>query len=307
MRNIFFDTLYEASEQDPRIILINPDTAGFYCAKYIQKFPQRYVNVGIAEQNSVGIAAGLALEGKIPFIFNILTFASLRCYEQIRLDMCSMDLPVTIVGVGGGYDYSVLGPSHQATEDIAVMRVLPGMTVLNSSDDVMAAMMVEYCVEKPGPKYLRLDRTGTPLVHEKKLLDMEAGFHQFRFGKDVCIVATGRMINQALKMADVLNAHSIDAGVIDLFRIAPFPEESLCNAISCCRYVATLEEHFVAGGVGSALLEALSNQRLQRPLIRLGIPNKFCRVYGDREYLLKENALDVESLVARLIHFMEAH
>jgi len=305
LRSVFFDKLCQAGRKDSRIILVNPDTAGFHCTDFVVNLPQQYVNVGIAEQNSIGLAAGLAQEGKIPFVFNILTFTAFRCYEQVRLDVCSMDLPVSLVGVGLGYDYSTLGPSHQATEDVAVMRLLPGITILSPSDDRLAGMMVDYCIEKPGPKYLRLDRIGAPLVYEHESPDLERGFHQLRVGRHLCIIATGRMIIQALEVARLLRQYSIEAGVIDLFRIKPFPAEDLGLTLANYPQIVTLEEHFVTGGLGSAVLEALSEQRMQKQILRLGIPDKFCRVYGHRDDLLKENLLDTETLVTRIIDFLE--
>jgi transketolase len=197
-----------------------------------------------------------------------------------------------------------LGPSHQATEDIAAMRVLPEISVYSPSDDRLAEMLVPHCIKEPGPKYLRLDRTGTPLVYKDELPDLASGFQELIAGRDVCIVSTGRMVFQAMAVAEALKQHSIEAGVMDLFRIKPFPEEALCRALSKSRLLATLEDHFVTGGVGTALLEALSNQGLQKPVLRLGIPGRFCRVYGDRQYLLKENHLDVETLVEKLVSFV---
>ncbi len=308
MRNVFFDRLNEVAKRDTRILLINPDTAGFHCERFIRELPTQYLNVGVAEQNSIGIAAGLALEGKLPFVFNILTFATLRCYEQVRLDLCSMDLPVTIVGVGAGFDYSVLGPSHQATEDIAVMRVLPGMTVLSCSDDTLAEAAVDFCVRQSGPKYLRLDRTGTPLVYQEGAQpDFERGFSLLRSGTTLCIVATGRMVVRALELADTLANHSIQAGVIDVFKIKPLQEELFCREVSPYPRIATLEEHFVTGGLGSVVLEALANQGQSRQVLRLAVPDRFCRVCGDRTYLQRVNQLDVASLVQRLMGFCRDH
>ena len=301
MRATFFDTLYEAAKADPRIILVNPDTGGYHCIAHTKNLPEQYVNIGIAEQNSIGFAAGLALEGKLPFVYNILAFATFRCYEQIRLDVCSMNLPVTVVGVGLGFDYSALGPSHQATEDVAVMRALPGLTILSPADDHMAAKMVDYCIQAPGPKYLRLDRQGTPLVYESSLPEMETGWHRLLTGREVVIVATGRMVPYAIKVAEKLRESSVEAGVIDLFKLKPFPEESLCEELSSCSCVASLEEHFVTGGIGTAILEALSSQGILLPVHRFGIDDAFCRVYGERHYLLKHHELDAESVAKKLL------
>lgn len=302
MRDVFFERLYERAEKDSRIILVLADTGGFFSKKFSQKLKKQFINVGIAEQNAIGIAAGLAQEGKKPFLFNILPFATLRCYEQIRIDLCCMNLSVSIVGIGAGFDYNTLGPTHHGTEDIGVMRGLPGMTVFSPSDNFMVREMVNYCIKKQGPKYIRLDRTGDPLVYDKnKKFNMERGFNVLHKGKDICIIATGRMVIRALELAKTLTRYSKNAGVIDLFKIKPIQEDLLCDALSPYRHITTLEEHFITGGLGSAVLEMLSNNAQDKQVLRLGIPDKFCRIYGDRSYLQKENYLDLESLQKRLL------
>jgi transketolase len=298
MRDAFFNRLYEIAKDDPSVILIIADTGGFFC----KLFKKQLINVGIAEQNAVGIAAGLAHGGKRPFLFNMLSFASFRCYEQTRIDLCCADLPVTIVGTGPGFDYSTLGATHHATEDIAVMRNLPGITILNPSDDVMTKEMVDHCAKSPGLKYLRLDRTGTPLVYDKKkIINIEKGFCVHRRGKNLCIIATGRMVTRALELSKLLSRRGINSGVIDLFRIKPIREGALCKALAPYKHIVTIEEHFVTGGIGSVVLEVLANNAQSKQVIRLGIPDKFCRVYGDRSYLHKYNGLDLASLENSII------
>lgn len=302
MRNVFFERLYELAREDPRIILILGDTGGFFCEKFIQKLKKQFINVGIAEQNLIGIAAGLAQAGKIPVVFNIVPFAALRCYEQIRIDLCCMNLSVAIAGVGAGFDYNLLGATHHGLEDIAVMRGLPGMTVLSPSDDTMTKVMVDYCIKKDGPKYLRLDRTGMPLIYgANNEFNIERGFHVLRKGKNICIISTGRMVITALRLSEVLSRHSINAGVIDLFRIKPIRESLLCHVLSRYKYIVTLEEHFITGGLGSAVLEVLSKHAQNARVLTFGIPDRFCRLYGDRAYLQKKNCLDLESLKRRIL------
>lgn len=303
MRNAFFERLYELAKEDSRIILMLGDTGGFFCERFIRNLKKQFINAGIAEQNMIGIAAGLALAGKIPIPFNIVPFATLRCYEQIRIDLCCMDLSVSIAGVGAGFDYNTLGSTHHGLEDIALMRALPNMTVLSPSDDTMTKAMVDYCVKEKGPKYLRLDRTGIPLIYgANEKFDMERGFNILRKGNDFCIIATGRMVITALKLSEILNRHSIDAGVIDLFKIKPIREDLLCNSLSRYKNIVTIEEHFISGGLGSAILEALSNNIKNVRVLRFGIPDKFCKIYGDRDYLQKVNGLDLESIERRILN-----
>jgi len=302
MRDAFSEELYEWAKKERDIVLVTADTGAICHDKIRQELSNQYFNVGIAEQNMVGVGAGLAMTGKKPFLYAIASFATLRCYEQIRVDLCCMGLPVTVVGVGAGFDYNTLGPTHHSTEDLAVMRALPGMTILNPSDSLMAREMVGYCVKKPGPKYIRLDRTGLPLVYDETTKpDINRGLTVLREGRDLCIVATGRMVKRALELADALEENSIEAGVVDLFRIKPVNEVLLYETISRYSYIASLEEHFVTGGLGSVVLETLSNNGKSHPIFRFGIPDKFCREYGNRAYLQKVNNLDLESLTQAVL------
>ena len=302
MRDAFSQELYDEATRNSDVLLVTADTGAICHDKFREELSDRYVNVGIAEQNLVGVGAGLAMAGKKPFLYAIASFATFRCYEQIRVDLCCMDLPVTVVGVGAGFDYNTLGPTHHSTEDLAVMRALPGMTVLSPSDSLMAREMVGYCLRKPGPKYIRLDRTGLPLVYNGGgKPDLDNGLAVVREGRDMVVVATGRMVLRALELAEALDKHSIQVGVVDLFRIKPVNEDLLYETISRYTHIASLEEHFVTGGVGSVVLETLSNRGKSHPVFRFGIPDKFCRDYGDRGYLQEVNRLDVASLTQAVL------
>ena len=302
MRDAFSQQIYERAKTDDRVILVTSDTGAICHDKVRYELSNQYLNVGIAEQNMVGVGAGMALGGKIPFVYAIATFSALRCYEQTRVDICCIGLPVTVVGVGAGFDYNTLGPTHHSVEDLAVMRVLPNMTVFSPSDSLMAEQVVDYCIDEPGPKYVRLDRTGIPLVYKAgQKLDLKQGMTVLREGKDVCIFATGRMVLRALELAKELEKHSVSVGVIDFYKIAPVNSDLLCDIVGKYKHIASLEEHFVTGGIGSAILETLSDAGIGRPVFRFGIPDKYCRIYGPREYLLKENGLDLETLTRNLL------
>jgi transketolase len=302
VRAAFFQALLEEARSDARIVLVNPDTAGFYCETFRRELPDQYLNAGIAEQNAVGVSAGLALVGRRPFVFNILSFNSFRCFEQVRLDVCAMNLSVVLVGVGAGVDYGIFGPSHHAMEDVALMRSLPGMTVWSPADEIVAAALVRRCVQAGGPAYLRLDRAGTPLVYRSDAPpELSEGLAVLRPGRDLLLAATGPMVRRAIEVADALSASSVDAGVVDVFRLKPFPERRFVDLAASCSHVATLEEHFASGGLGTSLLEALADRGLPRNVRRFGLPDRFCRVYGDRDYLHRESGLDAATLVARLL------
>lgn len=300
MRDAFFRSLFAEARRDPRVMLVNPDTAGFYCDAYRNEIPEQYVNTGIAEQNSVGICAGLALAGRRPFLFNILSFNSFRCYEQVRLDICAMNLSVVLAGVGAGLDYGIFGPSHHATEDLALMRSLPGMAVWSPADDTMAAALVPYCLQTGGPAYLRLSRTGQPNVYQGGTVpDVSEAIVELRQGRDLLLAATGPFVARALEVAAALS-DVLDVGVVDIFRLKPFPERRFLELATPYPCIATLEEHIVSGGLGSAVLEVLAENGILKKVRRFGLPDRFCRICGNRDYLHRECGLDTASLVARL-------
>lgn len=297
MRDAFSDSLYGLARKDKRIILITADTGAICHDKFKRNLSSQYINVGIAEQNMVGIAAGLAMSGKIVYVYALVPFATARCYEQIKVDLCCMKLPVNIVGIGPGFDYSTLGPTHHGTEDIALMRSLPEMNIYSPCDSISAEAMVEVTYSSAGPKYIRLDRIGFPLVYKnKKNINIAQGFSLLKEGRDLYIIATGRMVYNALQVARRLSVHSIRAGVVDLFKIKPMNKESVLEVIGKTGRIVTLEEHFISGGIGSLICETLASEGSAPVLKSIGIPLEFCRKYGSREYLQRINRIDIDSV-----------
>ncbi|MGA2772431.1 MAG: transketolase C-terminal domain-containing protein [Bryobacteraceae bacterium] len=300
MRAAFLQALLEEARRDARIILVDPDSIGFHCEAHRRELPDQYLNMGIAEQNAVGVSAGLALTGQRPFLFNILAFNSFRCFEQVRLDVCAMHLSVVLVGIGAGIDYGMFGPSHHTMEDVALMRSLPGMTVWSPADEVVAAALVRHCVQAGGPAYLRLHRADKHLVYRIGAPpELNEGLAVLRPGRDLLIAATGPMVRRAEEVAEALSARSVDAGVVDVFRLKPFPEQRFVDLAKSFSRIATLEEHFISGGLGSAVLEAMADYGLPGNVRRFGLPDRFCRVCGDRDYLHRECGLDAATLVAQ--------
>jgi transketolase len=216
MRDAFFNELYEIARQDRQVILLSDDFGAPSLDRFRKDLGRQYIAVGIAEQNMVSLGAGLALGGKVVFMYAIAPFVSLRCYEQIKLDVCCMNLHVTGLAVGAGYAYSSAGPTHHATEDIAIMRALPGMIVLNASDSVMAAAFAGMTYRDPGPKYVRFDREKLPPLYDAKKSDFSTGLASLKTGRDLTIIATGIMVHRAFGVAEALARHSIDAGIIDI-------------------------------------------------------------------------------------------
>jgi transketolase len=213
-----------------------------------------------------------------------------------------MNLGVVLVGVGAGIDYGAFGPSHHAMEDVALMRSLPGMTVWSPADETVAASLVRHSIQAGGPMYLRFHRTDKRLVYGGGARpSLSEGLEVLRPGRDLLLAATGPMVRRAIEVADALWAHSVDAGVVDVFRLKPFPEGRFVELAASYSRIATLEEHFASGGLGSAVLEALADRGLSKNVRRFGLPDRFCRMCGDRDYLHRQNGLDTATLVARLL------
>lgn len=258
---------------------------------------------GVSEQYIVGMAAGLAMEGFIPYVNTIATFLTRRCYEQVAVDLCIHDLPVRLIANGGGGVYAPLGPTHLAIEDIAIMRALPNMAVVAPCDaDEMNRLMMS-TLEWPHPIYIRLGKGGDKIVSEEKN-GFELGKSiKMRNGIDGLFITTGVMTQLALETADLLKADGVDVGVLHVHTIKPFDHAGVIAAIKDVRAVVTVEEHIVNGGLGSAVLESCSelNPELLPKISRIGIPDKFATEYGSQNSLLKHWGITSSTLVGAMM------
>ncbi len=300
IRDAFFDEVYAIAVEDGNVIFLTADMGAFSLNKFRQDLSSQYINVGVAEQNLVSVAAGLALGGKKVFIYTIAPFITQRCYEQIKIDLCSMRLPVTLIGVGGGITYGSDGPTHHAIQDVAIMRALPEIMILNPADPVTAAGAARIAYRSQGPVYIRIDKGKLPLLYDNADNSSD-GIALLKKGRDLAIVATGIMTQQAFKVADELGKHSIDAGIIDVFRIKPLNEELLLTLIKQSNRIVTLEEHSITGGIGSAVSEILVDKGLALPVKRIAITDKSCTGYGDREWMHSFYGLDVDSITKTIL------
>ena len=284
-------------------MVLTDDQGAFGLEKIRKELPSQYINVGIAEQNLISVAAGLALGGKRPFVYGISTFMVFRCFEQIRVDVCCMNLPVTILGSGPGYTYGSDGPTHHATQDLALMRVLPEMTILDPADAVSTGSFAQLAYTNSGPTYIRLEKGTVPRVYEFGH-DFSQGFEVLGQGKDLMIVATGIMVQRAMIVADQLAENGLDVGVVDLYRVKPVDPESLCLALNNTRAVAALEENSIVGGIGSLIAETLADQGVAIPVKRIAAPDRHTYQYGDRDWLHALNGLDDGAVTRILLDWM---
>jgi len=222
---------------------------------------------------------------------------------MIKVDLSLMNIPVTIIGVGAGFSYDDSGPTHHCTEDIAIMRVLPHMTILNSSDSIMAAKFAGMSYKMSGPNYVRLDRETLPPIYNQDD-NFSDGLSNLSPGEDICIIATGNMVHRAFDVANKLKEHSIEAGVIDLYRIRPINEELLLDSIEKLKRIVTLEEHLLAGGIGSAVAETLIDNDKTMSLKRIGIRGKYYYAYGGRNNIQSQCGLDTDSVSKMILEWL---
>lgn len=298
MRTAFIETLFELAQQDERIVLIVGDLGFGVVTRFMEELPDQFVNAGVAEQNMTGMAAGMALSGKIVFTYSIANFPVLRCLEQIRNDVGYHNANVRIVAIGGGLAYGALGPSHHATEDLSIMRALPNMLVVAPGDTVETRLATRALIGHQGPAYLRLGRTGEPEVH-KSLPDFQLGKAiKVREGSDITLVSTGGQLFDSLRAADALAAQGIHARVLSMHTIKPLDTEAVKSAALETRAIFTVEEHSVIGGLGGAVAELLMESEIRpRFFKRIGLKDKFSSLVGDQDFLRANYGVDHAGII----------
>ena len=298
MRGAFARTLTELAAIDKRIYLLTGDLGYMALEPFAESFPERFINVGVAEQNMVGIATGLAEAGFLPFVYSIVTFACLRPYEFIRNGPILHHLPVRIVGVGGGMEYGHNGASHYGLEDVAVMRVQPGMTVVAPADHKQTTTALNQTYNLPGPVYYRLgkdDKLTVPGLEGKfELAHVEA----LGNGQDVAIVVMGGITAEAVTAADLLNAEGIKARVIIVSSFNPGPDEDLVKHLSACRNVISLEAHYAVGGLSSYVAETIAVNNLNVRFRRCAVEKQPDGITGGQQFLYERYGLAAKQVAA---------
>ena len=298
MRNAFLDELFELAKRNPRIVLVTGDLGFSVVERYMEELPDQFVNAGVAEQNMTGLAAGMALSGKIVFTYSIANFPTLRCLEQIRNDVCYHGANVKVVCVGGGFAYGALGMTHHATEDLGVMRMLPNMVVVAPGDPIETRAATRAIVAHEGPCYLRLGKAGEPVVHDQEIAFALGTALIVRDGRDVTLISTGGMLHGAMEAAGSLAADGVDVRVISMHTLEPLDKEAVFSAARETQAIITLEEHGIVGGLGSAVAELLAESSERVPFRRMGVPRRFSPRVGSQEFMLGENGLDLEGVRA---------
>lgn len=293
-RDAYGEALLRLGKDNPRIVALDADlSSSTRSGMFGKAYPNRFFNLGIAEQNMMGVAAGLALSGKIAFASSFAIFASGRAWEQVRFAIAYNNANVKIVASHAGISVGEDGPSHHCIEDIAIMRVIPNMRVLVPADAVEAGKMVEAMVAQEGPFYMRTSRIKTSVIHDDSYEFRVGRADVLREGSDISIIACGIMVEKALRAAEMLEKDGISAGVVNMSTIKPIDRKAIFKAAECGK-VVTAEEHNKIGGLGSAVAEVLCEKGTQTRCV--GVSDTFCHS-GDSGDLLKEFGLTAENIV----------
>jgi transketolase len=300
IRAAYVDTLMALGEKNPNIVVLEADLMS--CTNtgvFKSTYPDRFFNVGIAEANMVGLASGLSAAGKIPFAATFACFASRRTYDQFFISANYAQLNVKLVGTDPGVTAAFNGGTHMPFEDLALMRVIPRLTIVEPSDAWSAAALVKEAAEKYGCVYIRFPRKPVPVLYSEKDKFEFGKAKVLKQGKDVCFVALGSlMVNESLKAAELLAAGGIDAGVLDVLTLKPIDREAVLDQAAGVKAVITAENHQIIGGLGSAVAELLAENSYQGKFRRIGIEDEFGQV-GTQDYLTKHYGLDAETIAAK--------
>lgn len=306
MRNAFAKEITRMAREDKRIVLLSGDIGNRLFDDFKEHCPGRFFNCGVAEANMIGVAAGLAMSGYRPVCYTIAPFVTYRCLEQIRVDVCYHDVPVTIVGTGAGLSYASLGATHHSCEEMGMLRLLPGLTVVAPADAIEVQVCLQAVLRDTRPAYLRIGKKGEPKVHTK-LPNLQIGKGiVLREGRDVTLVCAGTLLSVVVEAADALAAIGLSVGVVSMPCVKPLDTSLLGRVFEDCRVVATVEEHSILGGLGGSVAEWLSDQTTTRArLVRFGTADEFLHMTGEQEEARAHFGLSVEGMKARVLTALE--
>ena len=302
MRKTSLEEIHKLAQADPRVVFIGSDLGSGTLDDFKREIPDRFFVEGISEANVVGMAAGLAMDGRIVYVNTIATFLTRRCFEQIALDLCLHNVNVRLIGNGGGLVYAPLGPTHQAIEDLAILRALPNMTIVAPCDAEEMKRLIPQTLDYPGPMYIRLAKGYDPIVSRDDVPFEIGKALQMRDGDDALLITTGITLRLALEAAERLAETGISTAVLHVPTIKPLDDEAILAAVEGVQSIVTIEEHTIYGGLGGAVAELLAESGPRRlpHFCRLGIPDVFADRYGNQAGLMDHFALNVENIVARV-------
>jgi len=305
LRKRFFRVIEEIAQKDRDIYILTADLGFKLFDDFRDKFPHRFFDVGVAEANMIGIASGLSLSGKKVYCYSIIPFLIMRPYEHIRMDIAYQNLNVKLIGVGGGVTYGLEGYSHFGLEDLALMRSLPNITIVVPSDPIEAEEIARISYNYPSPLYIRLGRTGEPIIH-KEPPNFEVGKGMIlKNGKDIAIFAIGNMVRVALGVYDILEKRGVSAFVVNMHTLKPLDKNIILECVSQHKAIFTIEDHFVSGGLGSAVSEVLLEYSYSGVFKRFGIPVKLKKSIGDANFLRNIYGLNADNISNSIFKIIE--
>lgn len=303
MRDAFARTLYKIAKKNPKVFIVVADispAAGM--AQFRKEFPDRFINVGVAEQSMIGMCAGLSMRGCTVFAYTIATFAIYRPFEQIRDDLCYQNIPVTVVGVGGGVAYSTLGGTHHAQEDVAVMSALPNMSVVAPCDPLETESATWACSQLKGPAYLRLGKAGEPILTADVLEPFQFGkLRYLQKGKDICILAYGPIMKMAMEIAKKIEEIGQTVSVVSVHTLKPLDKNGIAIALKTHPEVIVIEEHSQEGGLASKTKEIAWESGAACRLLTFSLKDSFLHTYGSQQDIWKAHGIDAKSILDQLL------
>lgn len=308
MRQACLDMVYELAKKDKRIFFIGSDLGIGTLQRFKEEMPERFFMEGVSEANIIGIAAGLAMEGKVPYINTIATFLTRRCFDQIVVDLCLHRVNVRLLASGGGLVYAPLGPTHEAIEDFAILRAIPNMTVVAPADANEMRRLMPLTVDYPGPIYIRVAKGNDPIVTTDEAPFEIGKAFPMRKGSDALVVTTGITLKNGLEAADILSEQGLRVAVLHVPTVKPLDAETLLKCASAVPVLVTVEEHSIVGGLGGAVAELLgeANFNPAKRFKRIGIPDAFPDHYGSQASLMKEFSITTEHLVSVVTQLIES-
>ncbi len=299
MRKIAINMILELAKKNDTVFFIGSDLSDDILKQFKKEMPGRFFMEGISEANIIGMAAGLALEGKIVYVNTIATFLTRRCFEQIVVDLCLHKANVRLIANGGGLVYAPLGPTHQAIDDLGILRAIPNMTIVAPADALEMKKIMELTLHHKGPVYIRVAKGNDPLVTDEKLPIEIGKAVQVREGKDALVVTTGITLKIAMDAADELKKEGLNVAVLHHHTLKPLDENAIRNYAAKVPVVVSIEEHTIIGGLGSATAEILAEANFPQPkkFKRIAIPDVFADEYGSQASLMKKYSITTENLI----------
>jgi transketolase len=301
MRKLFFKKLLEFTKKDKDIFILFGDLGNKFFSDFQKLDPKRFINVGVSEQNMIGLAAGLAMSGKNVFCYSIVPFITMRALEQIRVDLCKDNLNVKLLGAGGGVCYGLEGVTHHALEDIGILRTLPNMTIVSPCDSVSTEALAGESISHKGPLYVRFGRDQETQIYDKKINFKIGKGIVVKKGKDICLISFSTMLYNSKAATEILEKKGINAGLVDMHTIKPIDANLIRKCAQEYKAIFTIEDHNIIGGLGSAVSEILSEYGYGGKFKRIGIKDCYCKFSGKPDYLMRKLGLNAEGIADNIL------